>query len=280
MKTKSANSKTVFQGIKTTLTLGDADEVLAIAVALMEKYYGLTLTDILSEKEIEFQDLTPILARLNQYEPLQYVMGEAEFFGRKFNVNPSVLIPRPETELLVREVLKMKLNSPRLLDIGTGSGCIAITLSLEIPSSTAYAIDLSEKTLETAKANSSKFGARVIFYQNDFLNDTIPLEPVDLIVSNPPYVRNSEKELMKSNVLNFEPHQALFVPNDDPLLFYKAMASKGKALLKSTGKIIMEINEKFGADVKCLFESSGFTEVKVIKDLNNKDRVVTAQKSS
>jgi len=279
MKTKSANSKTVFQKIKSSLKLGDANEVLAMTLVLMEKYYGLTLTDILSEKEIEFQDLTPILARLNQREPLQYVMGEAEFFGRKFIVNPSVLIPRPETELLVQEVLKMKLNSPRLLDIGTGSGCIAITLNLEIPTSQAYALDLSEKALETAKANASKFGANVIFYQSDFLKDNIPLEPVDLIVSNPPYVRHSEKALMKSNVLNFEPHQALFVPNDDPLLFYKAIASQGKSLLKSTGKVMIEINENFGADVKHLFESSGFTEVKVIKDLDNKDRFVSAQKS-
>jgi len=275
---KPTNSKAVFQEIKSKLTLDDPEEVHAIALALMEKYFGLTLTDVLSEKEIEFQDLSTITTRLNQREPLQYVLGEAEFYGRKFLVNSSVLIPRPETELLVREILEIKLNAPRILDIGTGSGCIAIMLNLEILSSKVYAVDVSQNALDIASTNSKKLGADVSFLLLDFLKDSLLLDPVDLVVSNPPYVRNSEKELMKSNVLNYEPHEALFVPNDDPLLFYKAIALKSKTLLKVGGKVFVEINETFGNEVKDLFQSSGFSEVKIIKDLDGKDRIVTAKK--
>jgi len=275
---KATNSKEVFHEIKSKLTLDDQEEVHAIALALMEKYFGLILTDILSEKEIEFQDLSNIITRLNHHEPLQYVIGEAEFFGRKFLVNPSVLIPRPETELLIREVLKMEIVAPRILDIGTGSGCIAITLDLEIPNSKVYAIDVSQNALTTANANSKKLKADVSFFLHDFLNDPLQLDPVDLIVSNPPYVRDSEKELMKSNVLNFEPHEALFVPEDDPLLFYKAITLKSKTLLKTGGRVFVEINENFGNEVKDLFQSSKFNEVKIIKDLDGKDRIVIAHK--
>ena len=277
---KPTNSKAVFHEIKSKLTLDDPEEVHAIALALLEKYFGLTLTDILSEKEIEFKDFTEIIVRLNQYEPLQYILGEVEFFGRNFMVNSSVLIPRPETELLVQEVLKMKLKTPQVLDVGTGSGCIAITLSLEIPNSKVYAIDLSQDALNTANANSKKLGADVSFMLHDFLTDVPSLEPVDLIVSNPPYVKNSEKALMKSNVINYEPHQALFVSDQDPLVFYKAIASKSKTLLNGFGKVFVEINESLGNEVKDLFESSGLKEVKIIKDLYGKDRIVVAHKGN
>jgi release factor glutamine methyltransferase len=280
MKMKPTNSKAVFHEIKSKLTLDDPEEVHAIALALMEKCYGLTLTDVISEKEIEFQDFTEIIARLNRHEPLQYIFGEAEFLGRNFIINSFVLIPRPETELLVREVLKTKLSAPRILDVGTGSGCIAITFSLEISNSKVYAIDVSKNALDTANANSKKLGAHVSFVLLDFLNDHNPFELVDLIVSNPPYVRNSEKELMKSNVLNYEPHQALFVSDQDPLVFYKAIASKSKTLLNASGKVFVEINENFGNEVKDLFESYGFKEVKIIKDLDGKDRIVAAHKSN
>ncbi len=277
---KPTNSKALFHEIKSKLTLDDPEEVHAIAMTLMEKYFGLTFTDILSEKEIEFQDFTEIIARLNQHEPLQYVLGEAEFFGRNFIVNPSVLIPRPETELLVHEVLKMKLNAPRIMDIGTGSGCIAITLNLEVANSKVYAIDVSQNALNTAISNSKKLGANVSFILNDFIKDSLQLEQVDLIVSNPPYIRNSEKLSMKSNVLNYEPHQALFVSDQDPLIFYKAIALKSRALLNASGKVFAEINESFGNEVKDLFESSGFNKVKIIKDLDSKDRIVIANKGN
>jgi release factor glutamine methyltransferase len=279
MNMKRANSKEVFQEIKSKLTLDDPEEVHAIALVLMEKYFDLTLTEILAEKEFEIKNLNEIIERLNRHEPLQYVLGEAEFLGRKITVNPSVLIPRPETELLVYEVLKTKLKAPRILDIGTGSGCIAITLSLEISNSKVYAIDISQNSLDTAKINSKKLGADVPFLLNDFLKDSLSLDPVDLIVSNPPYIRNSEKSSMSSNVLNYEPHQALFVSDQDPLIFYKAIVSKSKTLLNGSGKVFVEINENFGNEVKEIFESNGF-EVKIIKDLDGKDRIVTAHKGN
>jgi release factor glutamine methyltransferase len=278
MNMKPTNSKAVFQEIKSKLTLEDPEEVRAIALALMEKYYRLTLTDIQSEKEIEIKDLNEIIERLNRHEPLQYVLGEAEFFGRKFIVNPSVLIPRPETELLIQEVLKIKLKAPRILDIGTGSGCIAIALNLEIPNSKVFAVDVSQNSLDTAKINADKLRADVSFLLNDFLKGTASLDPVDIIVSNPPYIRNSEKTSMSSNVLNYEPHQALFVSDQDPLIFYKAIASKSKMLLNPAGKIFVEINEHLGKEVKDLFESLGFEEVKIIKDLDSKDRILIARK--
>lgn len=275
---KTANSKAVFQEIKSNLALDDADEIQAVALSLMEKYYGLTLTDILSEKKVEFQDLSTFITRLNQHEPLQYVIGEAYFFGRKFLVNPSVLIPRPETELLVHEILKVKSTALRILDVGTGSGCIAITLGLEMPGSKVYAIDISENALDTAKTNARKLGAEVTFFPVDFLQQSVELQPVDVIVSNPPYVRSSEKEGMKSNVLIYEPHQALFVSDEDPLTFYKAIASKSKALLRASGKVFVEINEKFGEEVTPLFLSAGFKHVEIIRDLDGKDRIVAAHK--
>ena len=163
-------------------------------------------------------------------------------------VNPSVLIPRPETELLIQAILKTKPEASSILDIGTGSGCIAITLNLEIPNSVVYALEVSQNTLETAKSNALKLGATVEFMQADFLCDEINLGPVDILVSNPPYVTEFEKQFMKSNVLNYEPHQALFVPNEDPLIFYKAIAEKAKKSLLPEGSIYFEINEQFGKE--------------------------------
>ena len=272
-----ANSKELFHGIKSQLALDDPAETQAIALALMRQFYLLTLTDILSEKKVEFVDLSSIIERLNRQEPLHYILGEADFYGRKFIVNPSVLIPRPETELLVQEVLQSRPKTPRIIDIGTGSGCIAITLSLEIANSKVYALEVNQKTLDTAKSNALKFDAPVQFIHADFLVDDIDLDPLDILVSNPPYIKESEKQFMKSNVLDHEPHQALFVPNEDPLIFLKAIASKGKSLLKPSGKVFVEINEKFGDEVKELFELSGFNEVKILKDLDQKDRILTAQ---
>lgn len=245
----------------------------------MRNYLGLSLTDILSEKEVENQDFSEIIMRVNHHEPLQYIFGEADFYGRKFKVSSSVLIPRPETELLIQEVLKQNFRAPRILDIGTGSGCIAITLKLEIPNSKIVALDVSENALTVAKKNSESLNANVEFFRQNFLQG-ISLGEFDLIVSNPPYVCASEKTSMDKNVLAFEPDQALFVPDEDPLLFYKAIALQSKTMLKSEGKIYVEINERFGKETKELFERSGFNSVQVIKDLDGKDRIVSAVKSS
>jgi len=271
------NSKTLFNELQSKLNLDDSGEVHAIALALMEKFYGLTWTDILSEKKVGPQDLSSVLERLNKHEPMQYVLGEADFYGRKFSVNSSVLIPRPETELLVCEVVKAGIKAPRILDVGTGSGCVAVTLALEIPDATVFAVDISQRALDTARANSKKWQSPVRFLPANFLAGNLPLEPVDLIVSNPPYVRESEKALMKSNVLDYEPHLALFVPDDDPLLFYKAIASQREQLLAPNGEVFVEINEKFGDDVVKLFRAAFFKDVTVIRDLEGKDRIVVAR---
>lgn len=270
------NSKTVFNLIKAQLLLDEAEEIMAVSLAIMEKYYRLKLTDILAEKKIEEQNLSAVIARINRHEPLHYIFGEADFYGRKFNVNSSVLIPRPETELLINEVLKTNPISPRILDIGTGSGCIAITLNLEIKNSKVFAVDVSQRSIDTASTNAKTLGADVYFILTDFLKNEISLKPVDLMVSNPPYVKEIEKDTMKPNVLNYEPHQALFVPTDNPLIFYKAIAQKSKTLLKPNGKIVVEINEQFGREVKNLFEAIGFQQTQIIKDLDGKDRIVTA----
>lgn len=275
MNRKLSNSKAVFQSIKSRLKLNESDDIQAIALAIMEKYYGFTLTDILAEKKIEEVDFSHIIERLHQHEPIQYILGETDFYGRRFKVSPSVLIPRPETEWLIHELMKEKFTSPGILDIGTGSGCIAITLQLEIPDAKIYGLDISASALAIAKQNAETLKADIKFIQSDFLLD-FSIEPLDAIVSNPPYIKESEKASMKPNVLEHEPHQALFVPDDDPLRFYKAIASKSKALLKPDGKIFVEINEQLGNEVKLLFERSGLYSVHIIKDLDGKDRIVTA----
>ncbi|GHN00750.1 release factor glutamine methyltransferase [Cytophagales bacterium WSM2-2] len=277
MNRKTTNSKAVFQSIKAGLTLSDLDEAHAIALALMEKYYQLSFTSILAEKEVAFIDLSEIINRLNQHEPLQYVLGEADFFERKFKVNSSVLIPRPETEILIEQVLKTNPIPSRILDVGTGSGCIAITLKLEIPSAQVIALDISEKALQIANENSRILGAEIELVQRNFLEDIV-MEPVDLIVSNPPYICSQEKSTMSENVLQFEPHLALFVPDNDPLLFYKAIAQKSKSILTRNGKVIAEINEHLGLEVAALFRNSEFKEVQILKDLDRKDRVLVAVK--
>ncbi len=271
-----ANSKTVFQEIQSRLAQDDAAELQAMALVIMEKYYDLTLTDILSEKDVVQHDFSDLINRINQHEPLQYIFGEADFFGRMFNVNPSVLIPRPETELLIEEVLKDQPKGVRILDVGTGSGCLAITLKLEIPDSKVYAIDVSEMALKTAEENAKKLKAYVEFIHADFLAANLDLPPFDILISNPPYVRQTEKDSMNENVLNFEPHLALFVPDNKPLLFYKAIAQKGKGLLIPGGKILVEINSLFGEEVKHVFEQGGYRSVETIKDLDGKDRIITA----
>lgn len=275
-----ANSKAVFNNLISQLNGLDPGEAHAIGLLLMEKLCGVSRTSILAEKEIEFFDFSPLVARLNAHEPIQYILGEAEFFGRKFNVNQHTLIPRPETELLIQEVLKSKNQQQAILDVGTGSGCIAITLAKEIPNATIAAVDISTGALETAAANAKQHNASVTFIHGDFLNDAFALEPLDWIVSNPPYVCASEKKTMELNVLNFEPHSALFVPDNDPLLFYKAITSKSEQLLKPSGKIVVEINARFGNEVKQLFDEKGFLNTKIIKDLDGKDRIVFAEKRS
>ncbi|MEK6782949.1 MAG: peptide chain release factor N(5)-glutamine methyltransferase [Bacteroidota bacterium] len=275
------NSKKLFNELVSRVRTDDSrDEIFSIVYLLLEDRFGLSKVDIMMGKEIgpvSPDDFTEIIKRINQQEPIQYILGKASFYGRQFFVNPSVLIPRPETELLVESVIKENVSSPAILDIGTGSGCIAISLAIELPLSKVCGIDISEDALSIAHRNAKNLNANINFFKVDILSDVEIDQRFDIIVSNPPYVLLSEKNEIKSNVVDFEPHIALFVEEADPLIFYKAIAKKGKSWLKSHGIIFVEINERYGQAVVDVFKNEGYDHLAVQKDLDGKDRVVMAQ---
>lgn len=274
------NSKTLFQDLISAINLSESkDEVENIVYLLLENFRGLTKTHIISEKEVNISKddtdkIANAIARINHHEPIQYILGKAFFYGRSFLVTPDVLIPRQETEELVHLILKeaATFTLPHILDIGTGSGCIPITLSLEIPNATVFATDISRKALSVAADNAKQLHAQVSFLHSDILSKEIPVSNVDILVSNPPYITPKEKTTMKENVLAHEPHLALFVPEDDPLLFYKAILLKGKKILNPNAMVFFEINEHLGDEVRALMISHGLT-TEIVKDLSGKDRI-------
>jgi len=278
------NSKELFNDLVSRITLKDEkSEIQSIVYLLLEKKLRLTKTEILAGKEITVIDPATFygsIDKINNHTPIQYILGEEEFYGRTFQVNSSVLIPRPETELLVHEIryefLKPGSEVLRIIDIGTGSGCIAITLGLEIPRAIVHATDISREALNIARQNAESLHAGVSFHEHDILSDEISFGPFDLIVSNPPYISHEEKASMKQNVVLYEPHLALFAPAGDPLAFYKAITSKSKAILSEGGSAWVEINEHFGDAVCDIFTDHGYRSVRMIKDLDNKNRIVTA----
>ena len=274
------NSKKLFDELASSVRLDESrDEIHSIIYLLLEDKFGLSKMDIMTGREIEsikLDSFEEILDQINRKEPIQYILGKAEFYERQFMVNNSVLIPRPETELLVRFVIDDHVPTPTILDIGTGTGCIAITLALEIPSSEIYAIDISDDALAVAKQNAQNLKAKVHFSKWDILSDKVINQKFDVLVSNPPYITEAEKRAMKSNVLDFEPHLALFVTDEDPLIFYRAIAKKGRSLLNPRGKVFVEINEMFGSNVSELFRLEGYSDIQILRDLDNKDRIVTA----
>ena len=218
--------------------------------------------------------------RMSNGEPIQYIIGKAYFYDREFNVTPDVLIPRPETELLVREALNWARRNPRpqmrVADLCTGSGCIAWSMALELHGSDVTAVDISEGAL--AVAAGQKFdGVSPKFIKADVLaSPPVGLGQFDMVLSNPPYVMESEKALMRKNVLDHEPWLALFVSDEDPLLFYRAVASWAKQLLSVGGLCLVEINEALGAETAQVFVDAGFHDVEVLQDLNSRDRFVRA----
>jgi len=280
------NSKAILRDLQQQITLKeDISEIRSILFIVMENVLGLTQAEIFADKSIAFGDneqkkLTDVISRINNQEPVQYIFGSAYFYGRRFKVCSSVLIPRPETELLIEEVLKeTKPFTPgAILDIGTGSGCIAVTLAKELPEKRIVAIDISEEALKVARQNASDLGASVEFNKVNALEENFPVIDLEMIVSNPPYIAVSETGDMKRNVVDFEPHLALFVPDFNPLVFYETIAAKGMKTLKDGGKAIVEINERFGKEVVAVFKEAGFKNARVIKDLREKDRIVIASK--
>lgn len=239
---------------------------------------------ILNEQELLpasiFEQLDQIAHQLNQHKPIQYILGFEEFMGLKFHVNEHVLIPRPETEELVNWIIDdYKLNQHiKILDIGTGSGCISISLKKILSNAIVEALDVSEDALKIAKRNAKSLGQEINFYQTDILSETIG-NNYDVIVSNPPYVLESEKELMNKNVKDFEPATALFVKDKDPLLFYKRIVHLAEENLKSGGSLYFEINESFGIESIQLFENILWKEVELRKDIRGKDRMLKAIKA-
>lgn len=219
------------------------------------------------------------LMLLKDQKPVQYILGETEFYGMKFFVNENVLIPRPETEELVEWILNdAKSENLKIIDIGTGSGCIPIVLKKHRPNWELVAMDISEKAIETAKNNAEYHQTEVKFIQNDFLSvDFENLGKFDIIVSNPPYIGETEKNLMDDNVVKYEPHTALFVPDEDPLLFYKRIIEFAQQNLNPNGKIYVEINQNLAKETQELFEKS-FPNVELRKDISGNYRMIKVSK--
>lgn len=261
-----------------------SQELKSLTMMIWCDLLGMDALDIYLGKDINLSEskqheLENILLRLRENEPIQYIRGIANFLGRSFHVAPGVLIPRPETEELVELVISENhQKAPRVLDIGTGSGCIAVTLSLEIPQARVTAWDVSEEALLIARNNNEELGANVFFEKRDVFAEVECNQQFDCIVSNPPYVTESEKEAMEPNVLDWEPELALFVPDNDPLRFYRKIAVLGRRLLCPEGKLYFEINRMYGTPTIDMLGAMGYKEPRVIKDISGNDRIVTAYK--
>lgn len=261
-----------------------AEEVSALSRIVCCDLLGQAPTDYYLGKDIVLsskkeQELEDILQRLSRFEPLQYIEGRTLFLGREFWVAPGVLIPRPETEELVELMLKEIPADARILDVGTGSGCIAISLAKELPDALVTAWDVSPEALSVARANARKLQADVRFVECDVLAcqvDEVGL--YDVIVSNPPYVTEAEKADMEPNVLQWEPSLALFVPDDDPLRFYRRIAVLGRDMLADGGRLYFEINRAYGREMVEMLRTMGYVRVRVKKDLSQNDRFVIAEK--
>lgn len=285
-----------------------ASEAQAVIRLVLEDLYGFTLTDLaMGSVEAlpvkEQQHLDAIIARLRRGEPVQYILGKARFCGRNFHVTPAVLIPRPETEELCQIIIEntnkplppntqhlspeyTQHPTPQILDIGTGSGCIAITLALDLPDAEVTAIDVSAPALKIASENADRLHAELNFLRQDILK--VDLEDTDdnpkasahwdIIVSNPPYIAEKEKSDMEANVLDYEPGLALFVPDDDPLRFYRAIANYAVRTLCNKGRLYFEINPLYAEPLQRMLSQKGFTDIKIINDQFGKQRFITCNK--
>lgn len=260
------------------------EEVKALSMLICCDMLGLDALDIYVGKDMTLseckqRELENIIFRLQKNEPIQYIRGYAEFCGNSFRVAPGVLIPRPETAELVDLLLKENPDANRILDIGTGSGCIAITLAKELPNVRVDAWDISEEALMIARQNMEELGAIVSFRQQNILSDEgIEPDSYDIIVSNPPYITETERQEMEANVLDWEPELALFVPDDDPLRFYRRIAILGHRLLSPVGKLYFEINQAYGQQTAAMLEMNQYRNIRVVKDIFGKDRILIANR--
>lgn len=264
-----------------------SQEVLSFFTILAEKHLDLSRLEVALKPNHSVsltvsKKIKNAIQRLRKFEPIQYIVNGVEFYNLKFYVNRNVFIPRPETEELVFWIVDRHKNrdskSRRILDIGTGSGCIAISLAFNIPDCEVSAFDISSEALDVARKNAIINNVNVDFFKEDVLNCTKLPKKYDIIVSNPPYIIENEKDKMQSNVLKYEPDIALFVNNDDPLLFYRKIAQLGQKHLISEGSIYFEINEYLGSELLILLKTEGYKEITLQKDIFGKYRMVKCRK--
>lgn len=291
-------------GTKALESLYPQKEARSIVLMLCEEVLGTENYTHIVEPEFKIDDkklpeLEAAMERLKKMEPVQYVLGHTEFYGRTFKVDPAVLIPRPETELLCRDAIKLgmrvyRMRSPygknaepvRILDLCTGSGCIAWTMALSIPGSRVTAVDISDAALEVAAGQDfaselkSKETFKPEFIKADVLDSEqeIELGTFDMVLSNPPYIMESEKEDMRRNVLEYEPESALFVPDDDPLLFYRAIARWSQRFMSPDGVGLSEVNETLARQTETVFKAAGYAHTEIVRDLSDKNRYIIYHK--
>lgn len=266
----------------------DEKEVESFFYIVLDAFHQMKRIDVAMRPDFELDSIQllqweTVLSQLKEQKPIQYILGETEFFGLPFYVNENTLIPRPETEELVDWILQQSKGNSRkatlkILDIGTGSGCIAISLAKNLPYAEVYALDVSDKALEVAQKNGKNNNVNVQFLHQSIL-DTVDLEQqFDIIVSNPPYVRQLEKEEIKKNVLDYEPHLALFVEDDDALLFYRKIAQLAQKNLSAGGELYFEINQYLGKEMVSLLEIYKFSNIELRKDIYGNDRMIRSTK--
>jgi release factor glutamine methyltransferase len=262
----------------------DAHEASNITSMIFESFAGISRSDIIKDSEIfisedKIEKIKNSLADLIEHKPVQYVLGEAWFFNLKFIVNENVLIPRPETEELVQEVIYFckSTNQKKIIDIGTGSGCIPVSIKVNIPEADITTIDIDSNALAVAIENAKRNQAEIFFLQTDFLNaeERNRLGKYDIIISNPPYIPESEKDTLGKNVTAFEPHLALFVPDSNPFLFYESIADFCKHHLDKNGKLFLEVHENLAKEVGALLEAHQL-KAEIKKDIFEKERIVMA----
>lgn len=267
----------------------DEGEAKAIARMVYEVRFNLTLSDLFIGKDTQLSandqaELAEITQRLEQQEPVQYVLGQADFCGRTFLVNQHVLIPRPETEELCRWIISefrdesLEFRDCSILDIGTGSGCIAITLAAGLPKFEVTAWDISGEALQVARENAKRLHFNVIFELADALSTPLDHERWDVIVSNPPYICNMERARIEANVLDHEPHTALFVPDETPLLFYSAIAQYGLTALKTGGRLYFEINPLYAQELAEMLSMMSYHDIEIKIDQYGKQRMIRARR--
>lgn len=233
-------------------------------------------------EKLQFPDLDRVINDIRAWRPVQYIICTAEFAGMDFEVSDAVLIPRPETEELVDWIASEVGDSASILDVGTGSGCIAIALSRAVSGSSVLALDISADALAVARRNGAKYAPDVRFVEGDALSDFSALfaEKFDIVVSNPPYIPDSDSRLMRRNVTDYEPHTALFVPDNDPLLFYRSIARTALKMLKAEGKLYFEIYESLADEMQRMLHDEGYEEIVVREDFRGKPRMICAKVSS